>query len=291
VLKKLTLFFFSILLYSFGTAQNITPQGVFLNDSIQIGEPLPFVLSIKYPKELEVVFPDSLYDFSPFELSRKVYFPTKSDSIISTDSAIYYLTTFEIDTVQSLKLPVFQINDFDSAILWTTIDSVVLKQVVIAIPDSVAMITNTTYIEVPMAFNYPYASIGLIVSIILVLAIWFIFGKTIKNKIKVYYLKKRNATFLTSFEQLIEDDYLNTEAILTLWKSYLEKLKKAPYTKLTTKEIGEIFEDKKIVIALMDIDKNIYGPKDESLLENAYSIIKENAVNEFNHEVTQIING
>ena len=185
MLKKLTLFFCSILIYSLGTAQNISPQGVFLNDSIQIGEPLPFVLSIKYPKELEIVFPDSLHDFSPFELTRKVYFPTKSDSIISTDSAIYYLTSFEIDTVQKLTLPVYQINEFDSSTLWTTIDSVILNQVVSAIPDSVAMITNTKYIEVPMAFNYPYASIGLIGAIILILVIWFIFGKTIKNKITV----------------------------------------------------------------------------------------------------------
>lgn len=278
-------------MYTLGAAQNVTPKGVFLNDSIQIGEPLPYVLSIKYPKQLEMVFPDSLYDFSPFELTRKIYFPTKSDSTLSTDSAIYFLTTFEIDTVQNLKLPVYQINEFDSATLWTTVDSVVLKQVVIAIPDSVAMITNTEYLEVPMAFNYPYASIGLIVAIILILAIWFIFGKTIKNKIRVYNLKKRNAKFLTSFEQLIENDYLNTEAILTLWKSYLEKLKKAPYTKLTTKEIASISGDKEMTSALMDIDKNIYGPKDESLLESAYSTIKGNAINEFNHEVNQITNG
>ena len=67
-----------IFIYALATAQNITPKGLFLNDSILIGSPLPYVLSIKYPKELEIVFPDSLHNFSPFELTSKVYMALKN---------------------------------------------------------------------------------------------------------------------------------------------------------------------------------------------------------------------
>lgn len=291
MLRKVILFLFFLFIYSLGATQNITPKGQFVKDSILIGEPLPFVLSIKYPKELEIVFPDSLYNFSPFELTQKKYFPTYSDSIFSTDSVIYYLTTFEIDTIQYLKIPVYQINEFDSAILWTSLDSVILKQVVTAIPDSVVMLTNTTYVEVPMAFNYPYATIGVILLIIIVSVLWFIFGKTIRNKIKIYRLKKRNIKFISMFDKLVESNYLNCEDVLTLWKSYLEKLKGDPYTKLTTKEIVNISMKKKIEVALTNIDKNIYGPKDESLLNDAYKAIREMAVNEYNDKVNQIIHG
>ncbi len=291
MLNKVLLTFLLFFIQSLGVAQNITPIGQFYNDSIQIGEPQPFTLSIKYPKELEIIFPDSLHDFSPFELTSKVYFPTKSDSIFSTDSAIYYLSTFEIDTVQYLKLPVYQINEFDSITLYTAIDSIILKQAVIAIPDSVAMISNTKYIEVPMAFNYPYAIIGVLIVTIIAIAIWFMFGKTLKNKILIYRLKKRNAKFINTFDQLVASKFLSSEQILLHWKNYMEKLKNEPYTKLTTKEITRVLKNKITEKALIAIDKNIYGPKDESLLENAYSSIREIAIHEYNDKVNQISNG
>lgn len=290
--KRAFIFLLSFFIFSIGVAQKISPSGKFINDSIQIGEPVPFVLSVKYPKELEIIFPDSLYDFSPFELTSKKYFSTNSDSIFSTDSAVYYLSTFEIDSFQYLRIPIYRINEFDSTVFWTTIDSIILKQVVTAIPDSVAMITNTEYIEVPMAFNYPYATIGLMVLLIFVMAVWFIFGKTIKNKITIYRLKKRNLKFVDAFDILVQDNYTVCEPILNLWKSYLEKLKGEPYTKLTTKEIAYILTSSKDVeIALIAIDKNIYGPKDESLLENAYTSIKEIALNEYKTKVNQILHG
>lgn len=289
--KRAYLFLLSFLIISIGVAQNITPKGIFLKDSVQIGEHLPFVLSIKYPKELELIFPDSLHDFAPFEITHKTYFPTKSDSVFSIDSTIYYLSTFEIDTVQYLKMPVYLINDFDSTILWTPLDSVILNQVVTSIPDTLAMIINTEYVDVPMAFNYPYATIGLIVGIILVFAIWFIFGKTIKRKIVIYQLKKRNLKFIELFDQLVKVDYLACEPILILWKSYIQKLKGLPFTTLTTKEIVHMSSEIEIEEALIAIDKNIYGPKDATLLTNAYQDIRKMAMDEYHDKVNQITHG
>ena len=85
--------------------QVLMPEGSFNKDSLKIGENLEYTLSIKYPKNSDVVFPDSLFDFAPFEFTSKVSFPTRSDSIFSFDSAIYSLTTFEIDSLQILRLP------------------------------------------------------------------------------------------------------------------------------------------------------------------------------------------
>ena len=291
MLRKVTILTITLLTYSLGYSQNITPKGYFLQDSVQIGEPVPFILSIKYPKELEVIFPDSLHNFSPFELTKKVYFPTYSDSIISTDSAIYYLSTFEIDTVQYLKLPVYLINQFDSTTLWTTLDSVVLNQVVRSIPDSVAMLTNTTYMAVPMAFNYPYATIGFVILLVFSIAIWLLFGKSIKKKIKLYRIKKKYLKFMLDFDKLLADDYTNCEVIISKWKGYLEKLTSQPYSKLTTKEIVAKSKHTNMEAALMAIDRNIYGPKDESLLTEAYLQIKQIVIAEYNNKVNEIANG
>lgn len=291
MLKRVSFFLLFLCIYATGYTQKITPNGYFLKDSVQIGEPLPYVISIQYPKELEIIFPDSLHNFSPFELSEKEYFPTKSDSVFSRDSAIYYLSTFEIDTVQYLKMPVYLINEFDSTILYTSIDSIILRHVVSSIPDSVAMITNTEYVDVPMAFNYPYTIIGLVISLVILIIIWLVFGKKIKNRIIIYALKKRNLKFVQSFDQLVISDRLDAEKILTIWKAYLEKLMDQPFTKLTTKEITSIIQHDEVGISLINIDKNIYGPKDESLLDAAYGTIKEMAISTYNDKVNQIING
>lgn len=281
----------SFLVYSAGFGQNITPAGNFLQDSVQIGEPIDFVLSIKYPLDFEIIFPDSLYDFSPFELTKKIYFPTKSDSVFSVDSAIYTLATFEIDSIQYLKMPVYKVNEFDSLILWTNLDSVILHHTVAVIPDSVAMVTNTTYVEVPMAFNYPYASIGSAIFLIIGVILWLVFGKKILNKIAVYQLNKRNVAFLARFEKLVATKFLYSEEILTLWKNYLEKLTNTPIAKLTTTEIINTLLHSNLEKALMGIDKNIYGPKDESLLTGAYQAIKEAAQEEYKTKVNLISNG
>ncbi len=289
--KKVYSLLIFFLVFSAGLAQNITPKGQFLKDSVQIGEPIEFVLSIKYPKAMEIIFPDSLYNFFPFELTKKTYFPTKSDSIFSVDSAIYYLSTFEIDSIQFLKMPVYKINEFDSLILWTSQDSVILKHVVESIPDSVVMVANTNYVEVPMAFNYPYASIALIILIVITVILWFVFGKTVTNKISIYRLKKRNIKFIEAFDNLVTNNFLNTEEILTLWKAYLEKLTGEPFTKLTTTEIVSLLKYSNVETALMAIDRNIYGPKDESLLTDAYQTIKGIAQNEYTNKVNLIVHG
>ncbi|VAW28478.1 hypothetical protein MNBD_BACTEROID06-1305, partial [hydrothermal vent metagenome] len=283
--KKVYSLFIFFLVFSSGFAQNITSKGQFLKDSVQIGEPIEFALSIKYPKELELIFPDSLYNFFPFELTKKIYFPTKSDSVFSVDSAIYYLSTFEIDSIQYLKMPVYKVNEFDSLIIWTLQDSIILQHAVESIPDSVAMVTNTNYMEVPMAFNYPYASIALIILIVITVILWFVFGKTVTNKIQIYRLKKRNLKFIETFDNLVTNNFLNTEEILILWKNYLEKLNGEPFTKLTTTEIVSLLKYPNVETALMAIDKNIYGPKDDSLLSDAYQTIKDIAQNEYTNKV------
>lgn len=262
-----------------------------MSDSIQIGQPVPYVLSVKYPKKLELVFPDSLYNFSPFELERKEYFPTQSDSIFSKDSTVYYLSTFEIDSIQYLKLPVYVINEFDSTTLWTDTDSIILQHVVTEIPDSVAMKTNTEYVEVPMAFNYPYYTIGGIILMVLLVALYLLFGKTVRKKIKVRRLNKRFLKFGQEFDYMVDKTPTKCEPILKLWKTYIESVTSQPYQKLTTKEIIAQTKDTSLEEALMAIDRNIYGPKEAVLLPKAYATIRSLANRLYNEKLEEIENG
>ena len=157
---------------------------------------MPFIFSYSDRKNRPVIFPDSLYNFAPFELVDKAYFDTKSDSIVSIDSAVYYLSTFEIDTVQYLTLPVFVMLGEDSLSVYSNQDSIILNQVVLQMPDSINLEENAFYRPVGLQFNYPYWIVALVTLGVLVLIVLFVYGKAIRKKIQLYRLKKKLETFL-----------------------------------------------------------------------------------------------
>ena len=258
--------FIVLLVFLFDTVsgQDLKPTGYFLKDSVKIGESISYSLSYKDRKNRPVFFPDTLYDFSPFELLDKQYFDTQSDTINSIDSAVYHLATFEIDTIQKLSLPVFLFTGSDSLSLFSAVDSIVLDQVVTQMPDSVNLAETSAYQPISLEFNYPYWSIGLVGLGVVALIVLLVWGKRIRKRIKLYRLNKQLIKFRAQFE--IEIDQLNTdisklkiESVLKFWKSYMEKLERIPYTKLTTKEIVLIQESSSLDETLKSIDRNIYS--------------------------------
>jgi Sec-independent protein translocase protein TatA len=287
--RILAILFWVISLPLFG--QEIVPHGNFLKDSVKIGEELPYSLWIKYPKNNDVAFPDSLFDFSPFELEKRHYFTTKSDSLVSLDSVVYYFTTFEIDTVQYLTLPVYLINEYDSTTLYTSTDSIILKQVVTTLPDSVAVLVNTDYQKVPLAFNYPYFTIGIIIILIIALVIFLVFGKRIRKTLKVYWLTKRHKQFINSFNNLLADQPIEVERTLSAWKKYLENLLSQPYTKLTSKEIVSLTGHSEIAEHLKVIDRYIYSGSKTTDTKSSFEYLMLFSVEQFNNRTKEIQNG
>jgi len=281
-------------------AQEIKPKGQFLADSIKIGEPVGFALSLKYPKKMDILFPDSLYDFSPYELEKKTYIPTKSDSVYSYDSAVYYLSSFEIDPIQRLKLPVFVLHGNDSTLIHTAEDSVFLKELVEEVPDSISaeaapLKENTTYIQVPLEFNYPYFIIGTIILVIILVVVYAVFGKKIRSAFILRRLKKKHQKFLAQFEVLVtkqnEPASKLAERILIHWKRYLEKLENRPYTKLTTKEIITAYSPGEIADDLKGLDRAIYSSATGSSLENNYKALKTFAQAQYEHKIEEVKHG
>ena len=163
-------------------AQEIKPVGEFLKDSVMVGAPVEYSFRVKYPKTMEALFPDSTYDFSPFEFVQKDIFNTLSDTAQSYDSVVYHLITFELDEVQSLALPIYLIIDGDSTEIYSASDSIFFKTVIAEELDSLALLKNTEHQEVAKQFNYPYLIIG-IVAVLLVIGILIaLFGKSIYQR-------------------------------------------------------------------------------------------------------------
>ena len=276
--------------------QVISPHAEFNRDSLKIGEEVIYSLSIRYPRAIDVVFPDSLYGFAPFELNRKISFSTKSDSLFSFDSAAYHLTTFELDTFQILNLPVFMVTSGDSVLAYPGNDTVVLHQVVTSIPDSIALKASTPYSTVNLGFNYPYVVVGIVILVISTLIVVFVFGKGIRKKFILHRLKRLHKKFLELFIMEVsnlssDDDTQKIEMLLATWKRYLEKLDSYPYTKLTSPEIVEHNEDLELHRSLQHIDGAIYGGFRDKRLNASFDYLRRISEDIFHRRVMEIQNG
>ena len=295
MLRKTVIYIFTSFLLFPGLlpAQQLEPRGLFLSDSIKIGEEVIYSLSIEYPRDNNVIFPDSLYDFAPFEYIKKTEFFTSSDSVKSFDSILYHLSTFEIDPVQKLGLPVFLTAEGDSISYYAAEDSIFLQQLITQMPDSIALKENSKYVNVKLAFNYPYLIFGLSIFLLLLIAVALIFGRQISKRLRLYRLKKRHEKFLLAFNQRLaqtQDKKEDAESLLLIWKKYMEKLENAPFTKLTTKEIVRIQPNESLKVNLKDIDKGIYGHGNIGKLASNFSELKEYAFERLNVKMNLIKN-
>jgi len=250
-------------------AQEVRVHGGFLSDSLAIGDVGGYYLSARYPSELNILFPDSTYNFAPFEYERKVYFPTKTANGKSYDSAIYYLSTFEIEKRQTLSLPVFQFNDLDTISHASPRDTIWLIELVKNLPDTLKvqnlpLKTDTAYQLVPFLFNYPILMIVVGVLLIGALIAWLVFGKRIRKHYRIKRMEKAYQKFLGTFTQQLEEirqsfSPVRTEHALVEWKRYMENLEARPYTKLTTRETMRMENNEALGTNLHTIDGAIYG--------------------------------
>jgi hypothetical protein len=249
--------------------QDVKITGKFLSDSVRIGEAVPFAIGVKYPSNYFILFPDSLHDFSPFEYERRTWFPTETKNGISSDSAVYWLSSFEIDSVQYLSVAVLQLRDKDSLYFRSMPDSIFFSSRAPAVADSVTIAAlplkeDTLYRKVTSLFNYPFFMAFSTGMIIVLMAVWFVFGKRIMKWWKRRKLMKAFRVFEVTFTQLVENikstgGIREAENALIVWKRYLEELEGIPYTRYTTKEIAAIEKHQSIREALRSIDTLIYG--------------------------------
>lgn len=279
-------------------AQDVEPEGRFLTDSVKIGESIPYALWVKYPRTLDVFFPDSLHNFAPFEFESKRYFPTRSDSLYSYDSTVYFVSTFEIDSTQRLKLPVYLVTDADSATLYSPSDSVFLVHMVAEVPDTVSaeaapLKENTIYKRVFLQFNYPYWLIGLGIFLLLAVIGYLSFGNQVRRSLRLRRLRNAHGKFVVEFDRL-SSQVLHAkvpgrvEALFTLWKKYLEKLESVPYTKLTSREIVRMQQNDNLRKTLQDMDRAIYGDQAPDQLSMVLNNLRHISEDKYSRKIEEV---
>ncbi|MFO7824876.1 MAG: hypothetical protein R6V72_13130 [Cyclobacterium sp.] len=280
-IAKLFLFMSFLLSLSAGVkGQDVAVEGYFLQDSAMLGERVGYVLKANYPSELPVLFPDSTYNFGSFELLEKQAFESFTTDSTTLDSAVYWLSNFSLDSVQLLRLPVFEVLRYDSISHFAEAAPLILNLTIDEMPEDLAFQQNDSYLNIPTAFNYPYLILGLLaLVIILALAIYF-FGGGLRKRWKIYREKKKWKHFLKNWDHSMQTlvnkpEIQEADELLGLWKGYLENITGLPYKEWTATEISEYLGNPEIVKDFRKIELIIYANRiDEHIREACDSLLQ-----------------
>lgn len=244
--------------------QGIHPRGKFLSNRVKIGLPVRYALSLKHPRAQTVIFPDTAYNYAPFELVDKTYFPTRTDASGSLDSVIYHLVTFKIDSVQRLRLPVYLVQGKDCTAVSAAYDSVRLQYLILTAPDKLSPKISAPYRPVQAYADYSIFLQILGIAGILSFLLFVVFGKRLRRELRLFRMGREHASFSYTFERISrqlgqEHSSNSVENAVILWKRYMESLEDKPFSTYTTKEIVELFPSEQLAEALQQTDRIIYG--------------------------------
>lgn len=237
------------------------PIGRFQTDSIELGRPIDYSLSYHHNPSAEVFFPDTTYNFYPFEIIRRNIFQTLTTNGVSIDSVIYTLVTFEITKNQKLGLPIYVLSKRDCTMVYSLTDSVFLKEMIKTSVDSLQLKTDTKLLVLSQQVNYPKILTYILGILGVVLTIYALFGRFIRKQYTLFLFSRRHVDFLANYKKFTRStlDDVTIGKTLVLWKKHLEWLEKRPYTSYTTKEIVSRLPSARLEDALREIDSAIYG--------------------------------
>ena len=277
-------------------AQKIEYKGYFIKENKTIGDTIYFISTINYPKNIEIIQPDSSNDYKTFEYIDKLIFPSLKIEDRVLDSTIYLLRTFNTDTIQSLQLSSYIINNSDSLKITSTEDNLIISNQIKKIDQSLKVKYNTILSKINKFINYKY--IAYIIAIILVIIglTYILFGKKIVIFFKIHRLKKAFQSFESKFQkqQIIykkEKSKYEIEKLLVIWKVFMEFISNKTYLSSTTKEIEKFNSNKKIISSLKEFDKTIYSPNKNILESKDINNLFNEATYNFNLKLEKIKNG
>ena len=277
-------------------AQKIEYKSYFIKENKTIGDTIYFISTINYPKNIEIIQPDSSNDYKTFEYIDKLIFPSLKIEDRVLDSTIYLLRTFNTDTIQSLKLSSYIINNNDSLKITSTEDDLIISNQIKKIDQSLKVKYNTILSKINKLINYKYVTYIIAIILLIIGLTYILFGKKIVIFFKIHRLKKAFKSFETKFQkqQMIykkEKSKNEIEKLLVIWKVFMEFISNKAYLASTTKEIEKFNSNKKIITSLKEFDKNIYSPNKNTLESKDINNLFHEAKHNFNVKLKNIKNG
>lgn len=255
-----------------------------------LGERVGYVLKATYPSSMDILFPDSAFNYGSMDYLSKQTFTSYTLDSLTLDSAVYYLSNFSLESVKSYRLPVFEVLRYDSISHFPHEALLHLVLTISELPDVLTFQENNAYQKIGQGFNYPMLVLILFVIIILVIGSYFLFGQKIREAWFVYLEKKKRKKFLLQW-QMAKDrlvhhpDLSSADELLGLWKSYMESLTGQPYREWTTTEIADHLTQPELVKNIRDIEIIIYADRVSENLDHACQNLTTISENTFEEKI------
>jgi hypothetical protein len=273
------------------------PKGKFDTDTALVASPVRYILTVRRPAKAQVVYPDSLFDYSPFELRKQTWYPTRSiNDTVLLDSAVYELLSFSAAPSLSLSLPIFYLlPQGDSPPVYAP-EAVLQQRLLQDGAKSDPLVASEQTLPVPERFNYPYWIIGISL-IVTLLAIANIFlGKPAQRYFRLWVERQRHRAFIRGYDRLVAQVRQRgsngpLEKALNLWKAYIERVENVPYTTYTTKDFSEHLPDPALTKSLQSLDKYIYGGFAPDEAPAAYAVLRRMAIRNYAQKTQSLRNG
>lgn len=271
-------------------AQEVSVNGYFLKDSAKLGERVGYVLKATYPSSLDILFPDSAFNYGSMEYLSKQTFTSYTKDSLTLDSAVYYLSNFSLEPVKSYQLPVFEVLKYDSIRHLPEEASLRLVLTIDELPDILTFQENNVYQKISQGFNYPVLGVVLGVVLILLVTSYLLLGKKLHDAWLIYLEKKKRKKFLLQWDQAknklaLHPDLTAADELLGLWKSYMESLTGQPFREWTTTEIANHLNQPKLVKDIRDIEVIIYADKVAENLDDACQNLTAISENTFDEKI------
>ncbi len=259
------LIFILVLIPIFLQAQ-VQSKITWLSDSIALGYPTPLSYSIRYPIGYTIIFPDSTKDFVPFELHSKKYFLTQIEDNYAKDSVIYYLTSFQIDSIQKIQLPYSYVFRLDTTHLKSDVASIPFQRKVFDFSDKTPYLIHTELYKVPIEPDYALWFGLTLISLFLISLVIIFFRKKIMKWLILRKIQYEWKTIQNQLDLIFEkSDVKNLIYELNqLWKNYLGVQNSVQPASLTLKEFQiwienfPLLENKQLFIELCQLEDRIF---------------------------------
>ena len=273
-------------------SQDLEVEGYFMQDSAKLGERVAYVLKAKSKPGVNIVFPDSTHNFSPFVLLEKKSFISSTQEDVTIDSVVYYVSNFSLDPVATLSLPVYEVFRFDSLEHKPLEAGLALKLTIDPLPEELGFKDNNVYQPIPTEFNIVVLMIVLGVIVVLAIVVLVIFGKKIKKQWENWREKQKYKRFVKRWNAAetafaTSPDMAQADELLGLWKTYMEHLNDKPFREWTTTEISEFLDNKEIIKDFRAIEMVIYAGKEGKDITETCNNLKDICTDSFKKKITE----
>ncbi len=239
-------FLFPILFYCLLShpllAQEIKGSLRFDEDSLDLGRPTKVWMEIQHPSDVVVVFPDSASDFDSWEIAEAIPFATETKNQVSTDKKAYLIRSFEIDSMQYLRLPYRFLLGPDTVLRFTDYDSIAFRTRIPVMPDSAVFFSHAGLTDISDTPDYLLWGLIIVVVHVFIGLLFVLLRKPIRRVFAMRKLEKewkKVTERLGKTQQLIPQPQAFMNEVNFIWKHYLDPQKHFSLATLSSSELAQ----------------------------------------------------